>query len=178
MRARALDWAHRRGQAFAEILNHLPTDHLHDKTAATVIVMTRLEDLRRDLARAAHTDTSDRVSAGQVRRLACQAGIIPAVLGTKSQVLDLGRTARHHNTAQRLALALKYDSCAAHGCDRPLAWCETHHLTGWAHGGQTDQNNLIPLCGTHHRWIEHTNTTHQTHHHPDHTTTIHFTSRN
>ena len=35
---RSFDWRHRRGLAFAELLEHLPTDHLHPKTAATVVV--------------------------------------------------------------------------------------------------------------------------------------------
>ena len=32
---RSFDWRHRRGLAFAELLEHLPTEHLHPKTAAT-----------------------------------------------------------------------------------------------------------------------------------------------
>ena len=46
-----------------------------------------------------------RTSAGEVRRLACTAGILPAVLGGNSEVLDLGRTRRLFSAAQRKALA-------------------------------------------------------------------------
>ena len=46
--------------------------------------------------KAAHLDTGETISPGAARRLACQAGIIPAVLDGKSQVLDLGRGKRYY----------------------------------------------------------------------------------
>ena len=87
---RSFDWRHRRGLAFAELLEHLPTDHLHNKTAATVIVTIDHTVLAGAL-KAAHLDTGETLSAGEARRLACGAAILPAVLGTKSVGLDLGR---------------------------------------------------------------------------------------
>ncbi|PRY54003.1 uncharacterized protein DUF222 [Knoellia remsis] len=74
-----LDWQHRRGVAFTELLGHLPTDHLDDKIAATIVVTTSIDTLRGQL-RAAGTDVGDHVSAGDVRRLACGAGLLPLVL--------------------------------------------------------------------------------------------------
>ena len=87
---RSFDWRHRRGLAFAELLEHLPTDHLHSKSAATVVVTIDHTVLAGAL-KAAHLDTEQALSAGEARRLACNAGILPAVLGTKSVALDLGR---------------------------------------------------------------------------------------
>ncbi|QWZ07641.1 13E12 repeat family protein [Nocardioides panacis] len=69
---------------------------------ATVVVTMTLEQLLSGLG-AAGLDTGDRISAGAARRLACRAGLVPAVLGGASQVLDLGRTRRLHSRAQRLA---------------------------------------------------------------------------
>ena len=89
---RSFDWRHRRGLAFAELLEHLPTDHLHPKTAATVVV-TIDHTVLAGAMKAAHLDTDQTLSAGEARRLACTAGILPAVLGTKSVALDLGRSA-------------------------------------------------------------------------------------
>jgi HNH endonuclease len=43
--------------------------------------------------------------------------------------------------------------CAVPGCDRPLAWCEAHHLRHWLHGGATDLANLVLLCRAHHRAV-------------------------
>mgnify|MGYP002652978004 CR=1 FL=1 len=90
----------------------------------------------------------------EARRVACGAGIIPAVLGGDSQPIDLGRQNRFFTTTQRAALALTYDTCAAHGCDIPFAWTETHHLHAWRDGGRTDLTNAVPLCGHHHRALD------------------------
>ncbi len=73
---RSFDWRHRRGLAFAELLEHLPTDHLHTKTAATVVVTIDHTVLAGAL-KAAHLDTDQTLSAGEARRLACNAGDPP-----------------------------------------------------------------------------------------------------
>lgn len=162
-KADELGWQHRRGLAFTQILEHLPTDRLCDKTAATVVITMRLDDLNGTLQGAGHTDAGQRLSPGEVRRLACTSGLVPAVLGTHSVPLDLGRQTRCYTTAQRAALATRHTECAATGCDRPFAWTEIHHLTPWGRGGRTDLDNAIPLCGTHHRLLHagHPHTVHQ-----------------
>ena len=144
------DWAHRYGLALLEILEHLPTDRLHGKVAATVVATVDMEALRSGVG-AVQLDTGDVVSAGQARRLACNAGILPAVLGGSSLPLDLGRADRFFTEAQRVALATVYTECAAVGCDRPFSWCELHHEDPWSTGGQTDLDVAVPLCGYHHR---------------------------
>ena len=145
-----VDWAARRGQAFAELLRHLPTDHLHNKTSATVVVQLRDDVLRGALA-AAGLDTGQRISSSEARRLACTAGLLPTVLGGRSLPLDLGRTQRLFTEAQRVALSTRHTTCAADDCQRPFAWCEIHHRQPWSHGGPTDLANAVPLCGYHHR---------------------------
>ena len=147
-----LDWANRYGQALIELLEHLPTDRLHHKSAATIVVTLDQHQLTADLA-AAGLDTGDQISASEARRLACTAGILPAVLSGESLPLDLGRTKRFFTEAQRIALALRRTSCAAEGCDRPFAWCELHHREPWHLGGRTDLKDAEPLCGFHHTLI-------------------------
>ncbi len=98
---------------------------------------------------AASIDTGQRISAGQARLLACEAGVIPAVLGSRSRVLDLGRRVRFHSDAQRLALSVQHAGCVAELCDRPPAWCEIHHRVPWSEGGATDLTG-VPLCARHH----------------------------
>ena len=144
------DWAHRYGTAFVELLEHLPTDSLSGKVAATVVV-TIDHDRLKDAVGAAHLDTGEDLSASETRRLACNAGIVPAVLGGRSVPLDLGRQERFFTEAQRVALATTYDTCAADGCDRPYAWSELHHEDPWSQGGRTDLAKAVPLCGHHHR---------------------------
>jgi hypothetical protein len=50
-------------------------------------------------------------------------------------------------------LAVRDGGCSFPNCDRPLAWCEAHHLRHWLHGGPTDLANLALLCRTHHRAV-------------------------
>nr|WP_246360795.1 HNH endonuclease signature motif containing protein [Haloechinothrix aidingensis] len=95
------------------------------------------------------------VTGEQARRIACDAGILPAVLGTRGEVLDLGREQRLVSTAQRRALTLRDGGCVFPGCDRPHRWCHAHHIQHWADGGTTDLANLALLCGEHHRLIHH-----------------------
>lgn len=147
--APTLNWSERLGAAFTELLEHLPTEG-HAGGGATLLVHIGFGHLLDGLA-SARLDTGAHISAGQARRLACNAGIIPVVLGGRSQPLDLGRERRLHSTAQRRALATRYDSCAAEGCDRPFAWTEIHHPNAWSEGGSTDLDNAVPLCGHHHR---------------------------
>jgi hypothetical protein len=143
------DWAHEKGLAFVELLEHLPTDHLHSSVAATVVVTLDLEALLGGL-RAAGCDTGEEITAGDARRLACSAGLVPAVLDGASVPLDLGRTRRLFSNGQRVALGMRHSSCVAEGCERPFAWCELHHRDPWHLGGRTDLAKADPLCSFHH----------------------------
>lgn len=165
-RAEDLDWSQKYGRAFVELLEHLPTDHLSGKVNATVLVTLDHDRLKASLG-AAHLDTGHDLSASEARRLACGAGLVPAVLDGQSQVLDLGRTARFFTEAQRVALSLKYDTCAAEDCDRPYAWTEHHHEDPWASGGRTDLDLAVPLCGFHHRRMHHPGFHHRIDREPD-----------
>lgn len=146
------DWAHRYGLALLEILEHLPTERLHGKVAATVVVTIPLESLQTGIG-AAQLDTGHAVSAEEARRIACGAGILPAVLGGRSLPIDVGRTDRFFTETQRVALATLYRECAEEHCDRPYAWSELHHEDPWSEGGRTDLDRAVPLCGFHHRRV-------------------------
>jgi hypothetical protein len=143
----------RRGLAFCALLEHLDPARLpdHGGDATTVIVTMTLDQLRADLGTAELVSSDDlRLSAGAVRRLACTAGLIPAVLGTTSEVLDLGRTTRLFSRAQRKAMRIRDRRCRAKGCTVSATWCEAHHLKHWALGGRTDLDDGILLCAFHH----------------------------
>jgi hypothetical protein len=91
---------------------------------------------------------------GLTAQLRAAAALLPPVLGgAPSQPLDVGRTTRVVQPAQRTALAVRDGGCVFPDCDRPLAWCEAHHLWHWLHGGPTDLDNLALLCRAHHRAV-------------------------
>ena len=138
----------RRGEAFCALLENLPVSGLpkHGGTATSVMMILDLDTLKADCGWA-DTSTGDRLTAEQARRLACQAGIIPVVLGGRGEILDLGRTRRLFSAAQRKAMALRDRQCTADGCDIPAAWCEAHHFKKpWSTGGKTDLADGKLLC--------------------------------
>ncbi|MDQ6642574.1 MAG: HNH endonuclease, partial [Actinomycetota bacterium] len=145
------DWDHARGQALCELVEHLPTDHLHAKTAATMVVMLD-EAVLRGALKAAGLDTGGSLSAGDpqaaVWRRDHAGGARRQLSATRSW-----RTRRLFSQAQRIALGLAHRTCAAQGCERPFAWCELHHRKPWHLGGPTDLSQAIPLCWFHHRRI-------------------------
>jgi hypothetical protein len=97
--------------------------------------------------------TGERLSAGAIRRLACDADLLPVVLGSASQVLDVGRTARLVTHHLWLALVTRDKHCAFPGCSRPPVACDAHHIVHWADGGRTALSNLVLLCRHHHTLI-------------------------
>lgn len=92
-----------------------------------------------------------------IRRVACNADILPAVFGGESLPLDVGRARRLFAPAQRVALNARDRGCVFPGCTTPLAFCEAHHITPWSQGGQTNLDNGVLLCSYHHHYI-HTGT--------------------
>ncbi|MBE7326013.1 DUF222 domain-containing protein [Nocardioides sp. Y6] len=147
----------RLAEAFGQLLETLDPSRLpiHGGDATNVTVTISFADLKSGLGMATLDngtpgDGFDTITASQARRLACNARIIPAVLGTDSEVLDLGRAFRLFTKAQRRALLLRDTTCRAEGCTIPGTWTEAHHLMPWSHGGTTDLANAVLLCSRHH----------------------------
>lgn len=67
--------------------------------------------------------------------------------------LDLGRTTRLANRAQRRALRAMYATCAIPGCSVRFDNCKIHHVDWWENGGPSDLANLLPVCSKHHHCI-------------------------
>ena len=141
----------RLGQAFVELIQRYPAKKLPKAGGlnATVVVLMHLDTLMGGL-KAAHLDTGETISPGAARRLACEAGIIPAVLNTKSQVLDLGRKNRYATEAQRIAKTIEAGGCEIDGCDAPPGMTHMHHLIRWVDGGKTNRATMIMICPSHH----------------------------
>jgi len=89
-----------------------------------------------------------------LRRLACDAHIIPVVLDGAGVPLDLGRSRRLASNDQRRALRTMYRSCGIGDCDVPFDRCEIHHIDEWtADQGETNLDSLIPSCARHHHLV-------------------------
>lgn len=93
------------------------------------------------------------VNPKTIRTLACDAGIIPVVLGGDGEVLDIGRTQYEFPPAIRKALTARDRGCSFPGCPVPAAWTQAHHVSWWSRGGTTAIGNGTLLCSHHHHLI-------------------------
>jgi hypothetical protein len=130
----------------------LPTGH---RARPRVMVTVALEDLESGLG-SGTLETGERLSVTAVRKLACDADLIPVVLGTHGQPLDVGRTHRLVTLGIWLALIARDKHCAFPGCRRPPIACEAHHVVPWHAGGQTRLRDMVLLCKAHHTVIHST----------------------
>ncbi len=142
---------HRLGDAFSDVIDaasnaaKLPTTAGEKPHLAVYLNWNVLSDA----VGTATLESGTPLSASATRRLACDADIIPIVLGRDSVPLDMGRAYRHVRTDQRKALIARDMGCAYPNCGAPASWCDAHHIIHWAHGGPTDLNNLVLLCRKH-----------------------------
>lgn len=125
----------------------------HGGDRPRVTVLLSLEALRHGLTQAA-LGSGATVSAGEARRLACDADVIPMVLNADGVPLDVGRAERLVTPQIRVGLVARDRGCVFPGCDREPAECEAHHVRPWWAGGPTSLSNLVLLCPRHHRTVE------------------------
>lgn len=98
--------------------------------------------------------SGQRIGAGEVRRLCCDADLVPVVLGSRSEVLDVGRVNRLVTRGVRIALTHRDGGCVFPACDTHPTACEAHHVVPWWAGGPTCLSNLVLLCHHHHGLVE------------------------
>ncbi|HEY5454026.1 MAG TPA: DUF222 domain-containing protein [Acidothermaceae bacterium] len=122
-----------------------------------VAVTVSLESLEAKVAGCAPAmlDSGIPLSIEAALRLLCDANVIPIVLGSHGEPLDIGRLARTVPTGMRRALVARDQGCAFPGCDRPPSWCDAHHCKYWSEGGETALCNLCLLCSQHHDVVHH-----------------------
>ncbi|MET8849210.1 DUF222 domain-containing protein [Amycolatopsis sp. NPDC004625] len=145
----------RYGDAFSDAVDlalNSPDLPVQAGERAHVMVAVSLADLKTGIGAATLGDTG-RITAAEARVHACDAMVIPAVLGEKSEPLNLGRLRRLISAGLRRALFLRDRGCAFPGCHRPPRHCQGHHIRHWAEGGPTNLGNLVLMCAHHHRLL-------------------------
>lgn len=118
-------------------------------TKAALWVTMDLDALRNGLGAGA-TMGGQLLGPETIRRIACDATIIPVVLGSGSEVLDVGRARRLFTPGLLRALWLRDRGCTIPGCTAPPQWADAHHLVHWVDGGSTSLLNGALVCGRHH----------------------------
>ncbi len=151
-----------RAQVAAEALHALICGQRLSKTeTAGVMVLIDYDTLAgrthahaEGARRVAETHRGTPLPAETIRRIACDAGIIPIVLGGAGQALDVGRERRLATRAQRQALRAQYPTCAMDAdCTVPFDDCQIHHVDPFSQGGRTDLRRMCPGCDTHHHLV-------------------------
>jgi hypothetical protein len=143
---------HRQAQALIALVNGASDTASDMPTRAEVVVHVDLETLQHGL----HAGGTCRTALGAdlpvetVRRLACEAEILPVVLDGRSVPIDVGRSKRLATVHQRRALEAIHPTCAIPDCEVIFDHCNVHHIEYWENGGATDLNNMVPLCSRHH----------------------------
>ena len=152
--------AERQAEGLAEIcgyaLSHGPSSVVPETGGRRpqVVVTIRLEDLERR-ARAGLLEFTGQTTPAALRLLACDATVLPVVLGGNGEPLDVGRGMRTVPEGLRRAVTARDRGCAHPGCDLPPSWCQIHHIVPWSEGGSTAIGNLVMLCAVHHRLVHH-----------------------
>ena len=143
---------HRQAQALIALVNGASESASDVPARAEIVVHVDLETLQHGL----HTGGTCRTALGAdlpvetVRRMACEAEILPVVLDGRSVPIDVGRSKRLATVHQRRALEAIHPTCAIPDCEVIFDHCNVHHIEYWENGGATDLNNMIPLCSRHH----------------------------
>lgn len=142
----------RRADALLEIIGRgvAAADGVPQTEKAKIHVTVDHEALAGKVAGGGVAATGEHLSPGAIRRLACDAQIIPIVLGGPSEPLDVGATKRLFTPAQRSAVLLRDKGCTFPGCTMPAGWTDIHHIVHWVFGGATDLSNAAALCRRHH----------------------------
>ena len=120
-----------------------------------LIVLADIDTLRSGLHANSICETDDGtpLPVEVVRRLACDAEIIPVILNSKGEALAVGRSQRLATPAQRAALAAMHRTCMQPTCTVPFEDCQIHHIIPWEQGGATDLSNMGPLCTADHALV-------------------------
>jgi hypothetical protein len=143
---------HRQAQALIALVNGASESVSDVPARAEIVVHVDLETMKHGL----HAGGTCRTALGAdlpvetVRRLACEAEILPVVLDGRSVPIDVGRSKRLATIHQRRALEAIHPTCAIPDCEVIFDHCNVHHIEYWENGGVTDLNNMVPLCSRHH----------------------------
>ena len=146
----------RRGEALVELVRRAVAagESVPTSTKAQICVTIDWESLASAVRGAGTTlggsDTGTILGPETVRRLACNASILPLVLGTDGEIVDQGRQHRLFTPAQIRRLWLRDGGCTYPGCSMPPHWADAHHVVHWADFGPTDLGNAALLCQRHH----------------------------
>jgi hypothetical protein len=139
----------RQGEALVQIASEaLDSDGDHDR--ATVVVHVSADELREKDATA--FVAGKRILRDELLRLTCDGRVQIAIDDPGGLTLGIGRVSRQIPSWLRRLVFARDGGCRFPGCGR-TRWTHGHHIVHWADYGPTNLDNLVTLCGFHHRMI-------------------------
>jgi hypothetical protein len=143
------DPAELNGEALVQIASEAAAeDRDHDR--ATLVVHFNAADL--ESGKTSGMVGSQLIDRDELLRLACDARLQPAIDDPSGVTVGVGRTTRKIPPWLRRLVEGRDEGCRFPGCGRNR-WTHAHHMVHWADGGPTNLDNLVTLCGFHHRLI-------------------------
>ena len=121
-----------------------------DADRATVVIHASVEAL--DGRRNAETEDGAVVPPEALQRLACDARLQVVAENGAGDAVALGRTKREPSASMMRQLRHRDRGCRFPGCGS-AAFANAHHVVWWSRGGATDLDNLLLVCGFHHRLV-------------------------
>jgi len=100
----------------------------------------------------AELDNATAIAMETAQRLACDSRWYIVVDGPDGIPLGIGRVSRSIPPYLAREIRHRDGGCRFPGCERKL-WTNIHHQKPWGEGGRTDMDNLLVLCGPHHRLV-------------------------
>jgi hypothetical protein len=147
------------GRLFRAAADGMADERDHEALTPEVVVhvdadvLTGVADSEdQDTLHRAHLEGGPAVSRAVIERLACDARISLTTHAEDGRTLDIGRSSRRPSPRQRKALLRRDSGCAMPGCQR-ARFLHAHHVVFWSRGGRTSVDNLVLLCGRHHRLL-------------------------
>ena len=151
--AAAVRRLHARARTRSDNLPDEARDPSRQLPPAQISVLIGLDALRGQTDEMGLTDAGVELPPEVVRRMACDAEIIPIILGTPGGSADAGRLRRAVSLRLRRLLVARDRHCRWPGCHEPPSRCDAHHVWHWIDGGPTNLDNLVLLCHRHHHFL-------------------------
>lgn len=142
-----------RVESFVDVVSRSAAVDARSPEIVVLIDAATLRDGRFAADSVCETSSGVPLPPSTVGRLACEADLIPLVVGDDSVPLHHGRAVRLASRQQRRAIRAMYRTCAHPDCQVSIDRCRIHHVTWWEFGGRSDLENLLPLCSRHHHAV-------------------------
>jgi uncharacterized protein DUF222/HNH endonuclease len=143
-------WEQRCADALAEMAS-LSLGADPDSDRATIVAHVEASVLTSD-DRVGMLEGGTPVVAETIRRLTCDGRLQTIAHDEEGTPIGVGRVTRTVPHYLRRQLRSRDGGCVIDGCSN-TRWLQAHHKHHWAHGGRTDEQNLVTICGSHHRMV-------------------------